>query len=149
MTVDRVLVDTNVLLYACDDRDPEKQATAQRWLEVLAAREAGVVTPQVIGEMHAVAARGKIALEPTELRRIMLGLRPWSTGATDLELIGRAWSLHGRTRFQWWDCVILAGAIRAGCRYLLSEDYEDGRTIDGTTIVNPFRTDPMTLLGQH
>jgi predicted nucleic acid-binding protein len=38
-----------------------------------------------------------------------------------------------------WDSAIVAGARAAGCRELYSEDLSHGRTIDGVTIINPFR----------
>ena len=40
---------------------------------------------------------------------------------------------------------VLAAAIRAGCRYLLSEDYQHGRTVRGTTILNPFTVGPEAI----
>ncbi|GJD59331.1 PIN domain-containing protein [Methylobacterium dankookense] len=146
---DRVFVDTNVFLYARDDRYPEKQAVARRWLAVLAAREAAVVSPQVLGEIHHTLLRGKVAVSPNEARRTTRAIETWSHGATDLELIHAAWSLREKTGFQWWDCVMLGAALRAGCRYLLSEDYQHGREVEGITILDPFRVTPETILTDH
>ena len=142
----RVFIDTNVFLYARDDRFPEKQAVAVEWLAALAKRDSIIVSPQVLGEIHAVILRGKLRIEPVEARRTTLALEGWSSGATDLELIADAWSLRERTGFPWWDCVILGAAIRTGCRFLLSEDYQHGREVEGTTIINPFRVSPETIL---
>lgn len=149
MTTRRVFVDTNVFLYARDDRFPEKQAKAQHWLAMLVARDAAVVSPQVLGEIHAVILRGKLRIDPAEARRTTSALEVWSVGATDLELVRYAWSLREKTRFQWWDCVILGAAIRAQCQFLLSEDYQHNREIEGTTIISPFRTDPETIMTDH
>ncbi|GBU19929.1 MULTISPECIES: PIN domain-containing protein [Methylobacterium] len=146
---DRVFVDTNVFLYARDDRFPDKRVTALRWLETLADREAVVVSPQVLGEIHNVVLRGRLPIAPEEARRTTLALEAWSRGATDLELIAQAWTLRTETGFQWWDCVVLAAAIRAGCRYLLSEDYQHGRTVRGTTILNPFTVGPEAIATEH
>jgi predicted nucleic acid-binding protein len=149
MTTERVFIDTNVFLYARDDRFPAKQAEAIRWLDVLTEREAVVVSPQVIGEIHNVALRGRLAMQPDEMRRTTRALETWSCGATDLELIRAAWALREQTNFQWWDCVILGAAIRSGCRYLLSEDYQHGRTVRGTTILNPFTVGPEAVAIEH
>ena len=149
MTIDLVFVDTNVFLYARDDRYPDKQRTATHWLATLAAREALVVSPQVIGEIHNAVLRGKVAVDSAEMRRMTLELQPFSQGATDLELITRAWSIRTETTFQWWDCIILAAAMRAGCRYLLSEDYQHDRTVRGTTILNPFMVGPEAVVTEH
>ncbi len=142
----RIFVDSNVFLYARDARVPAKQEQALAWLEVLTARELAVVSPQVLGEIHNVLLRGKVALPPDEVRQTTLAIETWSRGATDLELIASAWSLRARTGFQWWDCVILGSAIRAECRYLLSEDFQHGREVEGVTIVNPFLAGPETII---
>ena len=47
-----------------------------------------------------------------------------------------------------WDAMIWATAKRAGCRLLLSEDGQDGRTLGGVTIVNPFGPKPSPLLAE-
>ena len=41
-------------------------------------------------------------------------------------------------RVAFWDAMIWAVAREAGCRYLLSEDFQHGRTLEGVTFVNPF-----------
>jgi predicted nucleic acid-binding protein len=42
---------------------------------------------------------------------------------------------HG---FSFYDALIVAAAIEAGCDTLLSEDLQHGRIVDGLTIRNPF-----------
>ncbi|MER2196950.1 PIN domain-containing protein [Methylobacterium brachiatum] len=145
----RVFIDSNVLLYARDDRFPEKQERARLWLATLSARNTAVVSPQVLGEIHNALLRGRIRVAADEVRRTTLAIETWSHGATDLELIASAWSLRAQTGFQWWDCVILGSAIRAGCRYLLSEDFQHGREVEGITIVDPFQAGPETIMADH
>ena len=45
-----------------------------------------------------------------------------------------------------WDAVILSAAAEAGCRFLLSEDLQDGFTWNGVTVSNPFADSPHPLL---
>ncbi|KQP08111.1 hypothetical protein ASF28_13610 [Methylobacterium sp. Leaf99] len=149
MTTELVFVDTNVLLYARDDRYPDKQRAAAHWLAMLAHRDALIVSPQILGELHNAILRGKVGLDEGEMQRMTAALQPFSHGATDLDLIAQAWKIRKETTFQWWDCVILAAAIRAGCRYLLSEDYQHGRTVRGTTILNPFTVGPEAVMTEH
>ncbi len=52
---------------------------------------------------------------------------------------------HG---WSFWDAMMWATAKRAGCRLLVSEDGQDGRTLGGVTIVNPFAGTPSPLLSQ-
>jgi len=44
-------------------------------------------------------------------------------------------SSHG---FNFYDALIVASALAAGCDTLLTEDLQAGRKIEGLTIVNPF-----------
>lgn len=41
-------------------------------------------------------------------------------------------------RFQVWDAVIWSAACTAGATVFLSEDQQDGMTLDGIRVVNPF-----------
>lgn len=43
--------------------------------------------------------------------------------------------LHG---FAFYDALIVASALEAGCDSLLTEDLQSGRRVAGLTIVNPF-----------
>ena len=45
-----------------------------------------------------------------------------------------------------WDALILAVAAEQRCRILLSEDFQDGFTWRGITVVNPFTNPPSHQL---
>lgn len=53
------------------------------------------------------------------------------------DMIGGA-RLAARHRLQFWDSVLCAVARTAGAEVLLTEDLQDGQSIDGLRIVNPF-----------
>jgi predicted nucleic acid-binding protein len=42
---------------------------------------------------------------------------------------------HG---LQFWDAMLWATAKRVGARFLVTEDLQDGRLLDGVRFVNPF-----------
>lgn len=42
------------------------------------------------------------------------------------------------TKPSFWDSLILSAAVSAGCSVLYSEDLNDGQTVRGVTIHNPF-----------
>lgn len=149
MTTDLVFVDTNVFLYARDDREPAKQDAAAHWLISLANRGILVVSPQVLGEFLHVTLRGKLPITADEARQATHEFETYSRGALDLEMIQMAWSLRQETAFQWWDCAILGAAIRAGCRFLLTEDFQHRRTLRGVTILNPFTVGPEAVGVEH
>jgi predicted nucleic acid-binding protein len=37
-----------------------------------------------------------------------------------------------------WDAMLWATARDAGCQLILSEDFQDRRTLEGVTFLNPF-----------
>ena len=65
---------------------------------------------------------------------------------TTAETVALAADLVAGHRLSFWDAVIVAASVQAGCRLLLSEDMQDGFTWRGTTIVNPFALSPHPLL---
>lgn len=60
-------------------------------------------------------------------------------------LIEDAWRIEDRFQLSWWDSLIVAAAQRAGCQYLLSEDFQPGQAFDGVTVVNPFEHAPADI----
>ena len=48
-------------------------------------------------------------------------------------------------QFQVWDAVIWAASQHTGAAVLLSEDMQDGFTLNGMTVVNPFRRSEAEL----
>ena len=55
-------------------------------------------------------------------------------------LYQRGLDLQTRYRFDFYDSLIVAAALEAGCKTLYSEILQHGQQIDGVTITNPFRT---------
>lgn len=146
---ERVFVDTNVFIYARDPAVVPKHEAAKGWLRALGDRRIGVASPQIVGEYLNVLAKGRIGVARADRRASAALIELWSVGETDCDLIARGWSLHEQTGYQFWDCVVLASAIAASCRYLLSEDYQHEHTVDGVTIINPFAIAPAEALGSR
>ena len=125
-------IDTNVLIYA--HGAGAKSETARE--AILAG---GVISVQVLNEFAAVLRR-KFRLEWDMIAdaladvRVALGpVRPVHV-ETHLHALDLARS-HG---FSFYDALIVASALAAGCDTLLTEDLQDGRRINGLTIINPF-----------
>lgn len=122
-----------------DTRDPEKQ---RRALEVVAeAGEQAVVCPQVIKEFYnTVTTRLPTPMDPDEAERAADALAELLVVPEDGDLVTAAIRLSRRLRLSLWDAVIVQAAIAGHCERLLTEDLNDGQTIDGVRIENPFST---------
>jgi len=63
---------------------------------------------------------------------------------SDVATVRSAWKLHARYRFSYYDSLVIAAALSAGCTTLYSEDMQHGQVIDGRlTVINPFITGPV------
>jgi predicted nucleic acid-binding protein len=140
-----VFVDSNVLLYAVDEVDPEKQRVARNWRAELWKSRRGRVSFQVLGEFYVNAVRKQPAARE-EARAEVRDLLAWNPVVTDAALLERGWKLQDRYRLSYWDALIVAAAKAASCRYLLTEDLQAGQQLDGIEVVNPFLRSPESTL---
>ena len=144
MTV-KVFVDSNVIVYARDRTAREKRAAAIEWLAALATQDAAVVSPQVLnGSIRAFI--DKMDAGRSELRTFVAEMAAWCTASIGPAVIVRALDIRHRWRFAWWDSLIVASALDANCRYLLTEDMHDDQHLDGITVINPFTHTPAAIL---
>ncbi len=138
------LVDTNLLVYRVDPRDPVKQQRAARLIEGGIAAESLCVSYQSVVEFVAATTRplkslGGRALLPRQealfeaesLMRQLAMLYPTpevlTTGMRGMTMYGLAW----------FDALIWAAAEVHGVDELLSEDFQHGRHYGRVRAVNP------------
>ncbi len=131
-------VDTNVLVYTKDPRDPRKQAIAKT---LVATMPDGILLWQVACEFLAASRK----LEPFgySLREACEDIEElggtWSTVPPRWEVQARACQLTQRYSISFWDALLLSACNDAGIVRLYSEDLDTHDGIDGLEIVNPFR----------
>ncbi len=127
-----VSFDTNILLYLLS-KDANK---AERTDGLLSS--GGVISVQVLNEF-AAAALGKKAVDFVELREILSSIRVACTvEVVDVKTHERGLDIAECYKFSIYDSMIVAAALQAGCTTLFSEDLQNGQTIEGLTIKNPF-----------
>jgi predicted nucleic acid-binding protein len=143
-----IFVDTNVFFYARDDRAPQKQQQCIDWLGELASRQQGRANLQVVNEFTNVALRRMPHLPAKDIFSKADSIAIWGTSVLSLETVQTARSLCERTRYSWWDCLLLASALELGCSHFLSEDLQDGQRIEGMTIVDPFAHSAKEILSR-
>lgn len=64
----------------------------------------------------------------------------------DLKDAMRAVGEHG---LSFWDAMLWATARRIGVRLLISEDFQDGRIVEGVRIANPFVQSNAALIDRE
>ena len=141
MSAARFFVDTNVFLYRFDECAQDKQRMAADWIVALWTQGAGDISWQVIMEFYANAVR-KSGVPTQTARAAVNDLLLWNPWQPSPAILHRAWHWVDAAQLSFWDGTILATAERAGCRYLLSEDFQSGRTYGDVTVVHPFQASP-------
>lgn len=141
----KVVIDTNVLVYAEGINDPSRAELARHLIGRLP--RADVVIPvQVLGELFHVLVR-KAQWRVAEARQAIVDWqRTFAVADTSSAALLAAGDLAVDHRFALWDAVILGVAAESHCQLVLSEDMQDGFTWRGLTIVNPFASPRHPLL---
>jgi predicted nucleic acid-binding protein len=126
-------LDTNVLLYALAEDDLRTPRA-----EALLA-EGPVISVQVLNEFTAVARR-KLKLDWQHIANLIAIARQLCGPVQPLtpDMHDNARTLADRHRLSIYDAAIVASALAAGCATLWSEDMQNGHSIEGLTIRNPF-----------
>ena len=134
MSGERPFFDTNVLIYVYRLNDPRSEM-AER---LLAA--GGVVGVQTLNEFVSVAHR-KLNMPWKAILDALddIGVLCPSPVPLTLAIHQKALQIAQRYRYHIYDSLMIAAALQASCHTLFSEDMQDGQTIDGLTIRNPFR----------
>ena len=140
-----VFVDSNIFLYAVDDADPRKQRVARDWRAELWKSRSGRVSFQVLHEFYVNAVRLKPGARD-EARAEIRDLLAWNPVVLDAAVLERSWKLQDRYRLSFWDSLIVSAAKTASCRFLLTEDLQNGQELDGVEVVNPFLRGPASVL---
>jgi predicted nucleic acid-binding protein len=133
-------VDTNLLVYAIDPREQEKRLRMADLLRALVKSRSLVLSPQSLGEFYRTVTERHRLMAARDAREFLQSLIPSCTAPYDLDVLARAFNMQDTTNYGWWDCMLLAAADIAGCRFFLSEDLQHRRIIDGLTILNPFKS---------
>ena len=136
------LVDTNVLVYRFDPRDPRKQAAAEELLRAGIRSDSIRVPHQAILEFVAVCTRrlaGGPLLSSDEARREAEEFLMTFEVLYPNESIVRT-ALRGAAAYQlaWFDAHMWAYAEHYGLSELYSEDFEHGRLYGSVRTINPF-----------
>ena len=135
----RYVVDTNVLVYAVDRREPEKRERAREVLRRVGGDGTAALPAQVLSEFANACLR---KLEPRpeqeavrrEVERLMLAFPVLPlTGPVVLEALRGV----GEHMLSYYEAQIWAVARLGQVGVVLSEDFDPGAVLDGVSFTNP------------
>jgi predicted nucleic acid-binding protein len=136
---DKILVDTNILVYAYDSANPEKQRKAFQIIDKLASDQKGVISTQILGEFFiATTQKIKPSLDPAIISRsIQNYVRSWLVLDITPQIILEA--IRGRNTYpiSYWDAQVWATAKLNQIPVVYSEDFQDGQMLESVLFKNP------------
>ena len=131
--------DTNVLVYAADADEPDKQAAAIALFRSCVDTGAILLSTQVLQEFYVTVTR-KLArpLAPASALEAVMRLAMLPLVTVTADMISAAAQLAERSHLSFWDALIVRAAAVGGAEVLYTEDLSHGSMVDGVRIVNPF-----------
>ena len=136
----RFFLDTNVLVYCFDETAPRKQRLANALVREALDEHRGIISTQVIQEFFSVASRKFARPMDAAMCRVYLDtvLSPLCEVYPNVELYRQVIGVREETGYTFYDSLIVAAALEAGCKTIYSEDLQHNRKLHGLEIKNPF-----------
>ena len=129
---------SNVLVYATLNQDAAKKRVAASLIMEAVASDSFCISSQVLKEFANILIRKSNRLPP-EIREDVRRFSRFVVVPDTPDLVLDALDLRRDYDLQFFDALIVAGAERADCDTIYSEDMADGAHYGRVTIVNPFK----------
>lgn len=135
-------IDTNVLVYAHDPKDPTKQNRARQLIQTLPdALLLWQVVTEYLSVIHRMKNKG-MAVDPRDaFVKVRELSQLWPLRLPTAGLIEKCESLMSNHSLQYWDAMIVAACLDGGVKTLYSEDINPGKMAD-LNFINPFAATP-------
>jgi predicted nucleic acid-binding protein len=120
-------LDTNVLVYGFDDREPAKQAISEGIVKAGAQAGDLVISTQVLQEFYWTVSRKFVPrLEPEIVDQALRDFTRFHVVQVDVPIIFSTIARVRSASISFWDALIVEAALVAGATRLLTEDLQDG-----------------------
>jgi predicted nucleic acid-binding protein len=135
-------IDSNVFVYLFDETDERKRQVAQSLVNTALVEGSAQISFQVVQETLNVITRKlkvPVRLEDAHqfLDQILVPL--WKINPNRV-LYQRGLEIQTRYQLGFYDSLIIAASLQAGCKTLFSEDLQHGQQIETLIIQDPFRS---------
>ena len=134
----RVFIDTNIIVYAREKDDIKKNAIASDLLRNVLNDKSIFISTQVLNEIYSTLSKHKVSHD--EIATLIMDLqRDMQVSTVTTATINASLRLKAKYEYSWWDSFILAASLESQCDIVYSEDMQDGQVIENIlTIRNPF-----------
>ena len=133
----KVFIDTNVLVYTQNDLEKEKQQICRSVLNQIIKKNNLVISTQIIQEYYNVSTL-KLGLDKHFVKSTINHFDFHETILLKPNLILQAIDIQIVNQLSFWDSLVISAAKSANCTTILTEDLNDGQSIEGIKIQSPF-----------
>ena len=131
-------LDSNLFIYLLDGSNEQKQQRAMELVQDSLKNGTGCISYQVVQETMNILLR-KIGVSTEETHTFFnTVLAPLWTVNPTRTFYRRGLDIQARYQFSFYDSLIVAAALGAGCQTLYSEDLQHNQHIEKLTVTNPF-----------
>jgi predicted nucleic acid-binding protein len=132
---DSAFIDTNILVYIQRTDDPQKKRISEMATDFFDC----VVSTQVLNELCNIFTK-KYPVSIDKVKILLNSILENCDLVTVTDgFIAPALDLHQSLSISYFDALMVVAALKANCKYLITEDMQDGLIVDGKlTIVNIF-----------
>lgn len=134
-------IDTNVFIYPLEKADARRFMIADTIIREAIATGSACTSFQVVQEcLNTMLRKASIPLDTAGMRDYLdIVLLPLVRVPASADLYRRSLEVRERYGFSFYDALIVATALEAGCTRLWSEDLQHGQRIGVLQLENPFR----------
>ena len=128
---ERAFIDSNIFIYLYSATEIKKQKIAMNCVDNYDC----VISTQVLNEFCNVCVK-KFNINAKELNASIKEIIEGSILLfIDIEDVSNAISLHEKLGYGYWDCLMLVSALKSECKYIFTEDLQDGQLIENRLII--------------
>ena len=126
MSADKAFIDTNVFIYIQRTDEPNKTKISEKTIDFFDC----YVSTQVLNETCNILTR-KYPSTKDKVKRVIQSIQKNCTVVTVTnDYPAKALDYQSKYSFSYYDALMIVAALEANCKYLISEDMQDGLIID-------------------
>jgi len=136
---DKVFFDTNILFYAFSTQEESKKQISLDILSQAMRERKGWVSVQVLNELYVNFLKKAPLIPVSEAQKLIYKIsHSLNVTAMTTIVIYKAFQIQNWYQISFWDSLIVASALLAGCTILFTEDLQHNQLLDPVKVVNPF-----------
>lgn len=142
MSVNRLTLDTNILIYAIDRDSKTKHERAISLIDQAIHLDCAL-TLQSLCEFYSAATRKKYATHDevsSFIKELMVFFPVIVSSNKTLPVALKAIEGHG---LSFWDALLWSTAKENGCSLIITEDFQDNFMLGGVKMKNPFDSEDL------